>query len=844
MSPPYYSSQSFSIRDHLETCYQINASANGKATCPFCQHLTLAIKGDILAKCFHPSCGRFINQHSVTSHQEHFQQLLWSLMAECHQSLLRQADNPELLEHSAYRYLNQERKVHSQVIADSPVIGSIPVCLDFEKHCQEYRQRLQLEVDPKKQKELMDSFNQEAEKLGDLLAKHPGWLLFGYTTANHKLLALKFREPYSKHFAFFKSGNDIGVFNPIPFDTNENRLFPHILLSEGEFNILSLQSLLIQNNLSYGLAMAVGSASSVDWVTLKGFKEKWLLFQDNDEAGRNLAQQMQAHRTYQLACSNFPDDDLDGFIQRQSNPEASLLSLQKLLGEAKPKYRLTSAIKDTINSIRRKEKKNILAFEINQQVGQLLKGELLERGQFYRTPLCPYYLDQDSQTLYPIYKSARTTQRFLHGFGLNPTENIHNFVRDELEKAAYDHGIETTIHHFAHYDKTSNRLYLYNHDTEVFKISVSSVEVVVNGTDGHLFEALPGYKPFIRQEVTLETDLLTELYTSRVNIEAGSLELHEYQLLLEIWVYHLFFDELHTTHPILAFIGPKGSSKTSSIRRLGILLFGPNFQVCPIPEKPDDFDAVVTNGFLVGFDNVDGQTSWLNDKLAIAATGGTIRKRELYSTNSMIEFPIKAHVAITSRTPKFRRDDVAERLLIFPLKTLDQKISEQHLQDELCQNRDLFMSWLLLQLQDILRMLAQTESLPAIQTNLRMADFASFMLRLAMADGEAEAVQAILDKLVTSQSQFTLEQDPLFELLGIVATRYPDQAFKAAELHTKLQSIAAANGIKYSYGSAISLGQKLGHLKNNLAEFLNITITERAGNIKFYQFSLKDTESS
>lgn len=765
-------------------------------------------------------------------------------MAVCHDDLIQQAGKPESLQYSAYPYLAKERKVHPQLIVDSPVLGSVPASLDFDKQCDEYRNRLQMEADSKQRESLLDCYNREAKKLGELLARHPGWLVFGYTNAHHKLLALKFREPMSKRFALFKPSDKSGVFNPIPFDTTENRLFPHVLLAEGEFNILSLQSLLLQNNLSYCLAMAVGSATSVDWPTLKGFKEQWLFFQDNDEAGRNLAWQMQTHRTYHLAHSNFPDDDLDSFIQRQAHPAAALNGLQRLLGEAKPKFRIVSAIKGQVNSIRRKETKKTLAFEINQQVGQLLTGELLERGKFYRTVLCSYFLDQESQTLYPIYKGAKPTQRFLHNFGLNPTENIHNFVRDELEKAAHDHGIETTIHRFAHYDKASNQLYLYNHDTEVFRISASSIDVVANGTDGHLFEPLPGYKPFTRQEVTQETDLLSELYTQRVNVEPGTLEVHEYQLILETWVYHLFFDELHTTHPILAFIGPKGSSKTSSIRRLGILLFGSSYQVCPIPEKPDDFDAVVTNGFLVGFDNVDGQTNWLNDKLAIAATGGNIRKRELYTTNSMIEFPIKAHVAITSRTPKFRRDDVAERLLIFPLKTLDQKISEQHLQEELCQNRDLFMSWLLLQLQEIIRMLVQTENQPAIQTNLRMADFASFMLRLAMADGEVEAVQAILDKLVTSQSQFTLEFDPIFELLRIVATNHPNQAFKSAELHLKLQYIAAANGIKYSYGSAMTLGQKLGHLKNNLAEFLNVTITERAGNIKAYQFSLKELEGS
>lgn len=844
MSQPTDGQETFSIRSYLESHYQINVVSNGKMICPFCHHATLSIKGDMLAKCFHPACGRFINQYSAQNTTEHLQQLLWDIMALCHAEMAKQAGNPQLLAHTTYRYLTEERKVHPQLILDSPVIGCIPDKLDIAKRSQEYRQRLQIEADSTYRDKMLEQFDEAVESITVQFSKATGWLIFGYTNVSHKLLSFKMREPYSKKFSAFKPTHQAGVFNPIPFTTSENRLFPYVLLAEGEFNILSLQSLLLQNNLGYALAMALGSASSVDWTSLKAFKEKWLLFQDNDEAGHALAYQMQGQRTFLLATSPLPNEDLDGYIHRQTSPQVALTALQSLLGEAKPKYRLISAIKDSINAIRRKEKQRLMTFEINQQVGNLLKGELTDRGQFYKTLLCPYFLDLETQTLYPIYQGAKSMQRFLHSFSLNPAESIHNFVRNELEMAAHQQGVETTIYQFVHYDKASNRLYLFNRDTEVYRISCDSVDVVVNGADGILFDTLPGYQPFIRQEVTLETDLLSELYTSRVNVEPDVLTLSEYQLLLEAWVYHLFFDELHTTHPILAFIGPKGSSKTSSIRRLGILLFGSGFQVCPIPDKPDDFDAIVTSGFLVGFDNVDGQTAWLNDKLAIAATGGTIRKRELYSTNSMIEFPIKAHLAITSRTPKFRRDDVAERLLIFPLKTLEQKLSEQHLIDELCQSRDRFMSWLLLQLQEILRMLAQTEQVPALQTNLRMADFANFILRLAMAEGEEDAVKVILDKLVKTQSQFTLEHDPLFELLGILAERFPEKPFKTAELHSELKGIAAAQGIKYSYGSPNSLGQKLAHVKNNLSQFLNVTITEGAGNTKYYQFSLKQPQSS
>jgi hypothetical protein len=73
----------------------------------------------------------------------------------------------------------------------------------------------------------------------------------------------------------------------------------------------------------------------------------------------------------------------------------------------------------------------------------------------------------------------------------------------------------------------------------------------------------------------------------------------------------------------------------------------------------------------VAFDNADATFKWLDDKLAIAATRGSVQKRELYTTNKLIDFPIHAFVGITSRTPQYRRDDVADRFLIMKIERLD-----------------------------------------------------------------------------------------------------------------------------------------------------------------------------
>ena len=107
-------------------------------------------------------------------------------------------------------------------------------------------------------------------------------------------------------------------------------------------------------------------------------------------------------------------------------------------------------------------------------------------------------------------------------------------------------------------------------------------------------------------------------------------------------------------------IGEKGSGKTSVLRRIGQLLFGPKFQVLGMSHEPKDFDAAVTGDAFVGIDNADANIAWLDDKLAVVATGGTLKRREYYTTNKLVEYPITAFVGITSRTPHFRREDVAD----------------------------------------------------------------------------------------------------------------------------------------------------------------------------------------
>src|SRR5262249_22960218 len=159
--------------------------------------------------------------------------------------------------------------------------------------------------------------------------------------------------------------------------------------------------------------------------------------------------------------------------------------------------------------------------------------------------------------------------------------------------------------------------------TGVYKVTPEAIELVDNGTDGVLFLRDRRNEPFELLDEEITDDLFHEHITAQINFaKDGRLAVADLQLLFGLWVLSIFFPALMPTKVILAFVGPKGSGKSYTLRKLGLLLFGSRFEVQNLPEKKEDFDAVVTNAHLACFDNADTKLHWLPDRLATCATGG------------------------------------------------------------------------------------------------------------------------------------------------------------------------------------------------------------------------------
>jgi hypothetical protein len=113
-----------SVSAILAESHGITAQPGAKVECPFCHHKTFSIKrDDLLGKCFHPACGRFITPSRRDGQSPHnLTNVLKAIYYDFHQELLSLQNGRD---QNAYTYLVTERQIHPRVVADS-MLGAVP----------------------------------------------------------------------------------------------------------------------------------------------------------------------------------------------------------------------------------------------------------------------------------------------------------------------------------------------------------------------------------------------------------------------------------------------------------------------------------------------------------------------------------------------------------------------------------------------------------------------------------------------------------------------------------------------------------------------------------------------
>ena len=892
-----------SVTEILLNKYGIVARAGRKIECPFCGHHTMSVKtDDALAKCFHTACGRYITPFQKNSFYENsFHQVFEEIYHDLHKELLDKYPQTG----RAYKYLVEERKIHPKVVGDS-MLGAVPLDYDIDKRFEAMIAEIKTGEEkskpegkgkrgrPKKEKITPEEKLEQIEKIKEKWNKaaRPGWLAFFYLNKQYHIVSIRFRKPYFKEMYFFKPFEKTGMglfghqlFTPIKlpgsvknkndyttkieerYEDFNSRLF----VTEGEFNSLQLQSLMVrvaelkESPLDYVFCCSVGGAGCADFECIKAIARQPIFVYDNDAAGLAMvkrAQDFMNLTAFTVPDSVFDDSDLDDFIKRfGDNYLLAFAEIKKLIKARAPFPRTYQSLAIEIYLVRQYhgEGDSRRPHEIHHQVAEIILKDLLERGTFYHDGQTTYLFFELEKELFALHRDGFECQNLLAKYGLMSSETIYRYIIDFLQAEAFQNGILTEIHRFAYFNKETFTIYLFNHCNQIYRISPENIELQDNGFDQVLFLSDSSSEPF---EISLDesicavgkgngkTPLLKAELIDKINFAEDVLTIAERRLLFRYYFLSLFFESLMPTKIIACFVGEKGSGKSITLRKIGMLLFGSKFDVKSLPNSEGDFDTVALNTSLFFIDNADQKCPWLDDRLARIATGAVISKRELYTTNRMFSKAAKCFLGITSRTPHFRRDDVSDRLLLMPVKRFDKIIPENILLSAILENRNAIMAETALLLQKAIRALKKWKDVQEMGS-FRMADFYSFTIKIARYESNEERLKNIFDKMIKEQSLFTLGYDIVYELLSDWVNLESDNGFgekisnsqrevTSNALNAELAELAEKKGIGYFYkDKSRAFAQRLSNILSNLQEFLTISVREGRGRTKIFSFALK-----
>ncbi len=624
-----------------------------------------------------------------------------------------------------------------------------------------------------------------------------------------------------------------------------------MIVTEGEFNSLSLWSSCqrfaesIGKDPVYPHACSVGGVDSADLHALKTLEVKPVFVYDNDSAGLGLLERARELMHVEAATTPEPDSDLDDYLLSfGDDSKAAWQAFGKLIGGRKHFERTYAAVAAEVYYCRQKQERDTRReFEVNAQCAGLIISDLRSRGEFYHDTSSAYFFLRSTKRLITINKEDLDFSLTVSKYGLNASEGLFRYLEKALISEAFQHGMATTVHRLSYFNAETSMLYIFDHESQIYRISPNRIDLIDNGADGVLFLADRKAQAFhadIKGEPN--TNLLRTLLFEPVNFATDTLTPDERRLLYAYYFFATFFESIMPTKPILAFVGPKGAGKSCTIRKQIKLLFGPDHDLTALTEDPRDFDAVTSAFSFVCFDNVDGRSKWLCDKLAAHATGISQGKRQLHTTNTLAEFPARCFLAITARTPKFRRDDVADRLLIMKVDRYQSFKAEADVLADVLEQRDQLWTEIVFTLQKIVSAL-EAEKTTRIEQDLRMGDFGTFCLKVAkhIRPWGQEIVKGIFRKLMREQSYFTLEDDPLFDLLLEWAGDPVNKGLPVSsqDLHRGLKNLAGARDIQFTYNPR-QFGQRMANIKSNLSEFFNITERPGGGHKKIYTFKVKE----
>ena len=369
------------------------------------------------------------------------------------------------------------------------------------------------------------------------------------------------------------------------------------------------------------------------------------------------------------------------------------------------------------------------------------------------------------------------------------------------------------------------------------RISAGKVEILTAGSDT-LFYRTQVSQPFVIPADAGNIDLLKKY----LNVDAVS------TVLLFAWLtYTLAHPKLSATkYPILVLQGDQGSGKTALCNNVIREVLDPNrVGVQVLPSNPKDLAIAAQNAHVLFYDNVRALTVSMSDLLCIAATGGALSARQLYSDADQSVLYLHVALVLNGIHSFIEQPDLAQRCL--PIELLP--LAENNRKSEAQMVRD-FQADLPAILRGLFELIAKvlTHLPTAVPTNPeRMLDFVLWLAAMEQAQGAPAGVyQAAYSDALRQGQLDSLLDNALAAAVLEFAQAQKDGYWKGApaDLFAKLNA-QVTSGTQRSRDwpqNAISLSKKLAPLRAGLlsqgvkvdftrGKFRTITINFTTGEI-------------
>lgn len=433
---------------------------------------------------------------------------------------------------------------------------------------------------------------------------------------------------------------------------------------------------------------------------------------------------------------------------------------------------------------------------------------------------------------------------------------VHSWIRAHL----WMDGLPVEPRIFAYYDNIAGVLYISDQASQFYRLDGDSIGLLDNGSEGVFFkndtgQAALGIDPASLTAVNYmedgfdweqfqEKSLLYEHLIDKASFDVEvthALTAQEQKYLYSVYVHSLFFESVQEEKPIACVTGVKASGKSFTLAATGKLLFGESFQLSHLADTPKDFKVGLAENYYLCFDNLDSsiKPEYL-DAFCVAATGGRISGRKLYTNNE--EITVRPHVflAITSRDIRFRRDDFVDRLIIFNTAKVTEPKSKSVLFGEILSQRKRIWEELLVNLNSAVRLLNARRGWnpPGI---FRIADWELFGKKLHN-DIQMPRFVDLLRKMNREKADFSLEDDEIFLVLSHLCLDKDEtiEDVPSSELYKLFAETAQElklDTFPKRYKSSKSLCKRLVNIQDELGDTFQINIQKGHANRNSYSIS-------